>query len=167
MLFLKALGKNLFHAFFLASEVVVHLFYPLLAYASLLQPLPLVRCTVFFLYACFSSFSFILSFFWGLFRASPVAYGNSQAKGRIRASAAGRHHSYSNAGAMSATYTTAHGNAGSLTHRIKPGIEPTSSWILVRLIIPEPLWEFLSPPFLMRAAVSLDLGSNLFHCDLT
>ena len=33
--------------------------------------------------------------------------------------------------AMSATYTTAHGNAGSSTHWARPGIEPASSWILV------------------------------------
>ena len=30
------------------------------------------------------------------------------------------------------TYTTAHGNAGSLTHWVRPGIEPVSSWMLVR-----------------------------------
>ena len=28
-------------------------------------------------------------------------------------------------------YTTAHGNAGSLTHWVRPGIKPASSWILV------------------------------------
>ena len=31
-------------------------------------------------------------------------------------------------------YTTAHGSAGSLTHRAMPGIETASSWILVRFI---------------------------------
>ena len=30
---------------------------------------------------------------------------------------------------MSATYTTAHGNARSLTHLGRPGIEPASSWM--------------------------------------
>ena len=34
----------------------------------------------------------------------------------------------------SATYTVAHSNAGSLTHRVRPGIELMSSWILVRCI---------------------------------
>ena len=29
-------------------------------------------------------------------------------------------------------YTTAQGNAGSLTHGVRPGIEPTSSWIMAR-----------------------------------
>jgi len=36
--------------------------------------------------------------------------------------------------ATSATYTTAHGTEGSLTHWAVPGIEPTSSWILVRFV---------------------------------
>ena len=38
-------------------------------------------------------------------------------------------------------YSTAHGNAGSLTHWAKPGIKPASSWILVRLISAVPQWE--------------------------
>ena len=36
--------------------------------------------------------------------------------------------------AVSATYTTAHGNAGSLTHWARPGIKPATSWFLVRFI---------------------------------
>ena len=39
----------------------------------------------------------LLSFFL-LFRAAPVAYGGSQARGQIRAAAAGLHHSHSNMG---------------------------------------------------------------------
>ena len=42
---------------------------------------------------------------------------------------------------MSATYTTAHGNAGSLTHRARPGREPASSWILVEFVIAKPRLE--------------------------
>ena len=41
----------------------------------------------------------------------------------------------------SVTYTTVHGNAGSLTHLARPGIKPTSSWILVRFISTAPHWE--------------------------
>ena len=37
-------------------------------------------------------------FLFLLFRAAPVAYGSSQARGRIGATAAGLHHSHSNAG---------------------------------------------------------------------
>ena len=39
-----------------------------------------------------------LSFFFCLFRATPVAYGGSQARGLIGAAAAGLRHSHSNAG---------------------------------------------------------------------
>ena len=38
----------------------------------------------------------------------------------------------------SANYATAHGNSGSLTHRARPGIEPASSWLLVRFISAKP-----------------------------
>ena len=49
--------------------------------------------------------------------------------------------------ATSATYTTAHGR-WSLTHWVGPGMEPTSSWILVGFIIIEPQQEFLKKRFL-------------------
>ena len=39
-----------------------------------------------------------MTFFFGLFRATPVAHGGSQAPGPIRAVAAGLHHSHSNRG---------------------------------------------------------------------
>ena len=62
-------------------------------------------------------FCFIFCFL--LFRAAPVAYGVSQARGQIGATAAGLHHSHSNTGSephLRPTYATAHGNARSLTH---------------------------------------------------
>ena len=63
-----------------------------------------------------SFFFFFLSFF-AISWAALTAYGGSQARGRIGAVAAGLHQSHSNAGsAVSATYTTAHSNAGPLTH---------------------------------------------------
>ena len=43
--------------------------------------------------------------------------------------------------ALSANYTTAHSNAGSLTHWEGPGIKPASSWILVGIVSTEPQWE--------------------------
>ena len=51
-------------------------------------------------------------FFFGLFRATLVAYGGSQAKGQIIAVAAGLYHSPQQCQilAVSATYTAAHGN---------------------------------------------------------
>ena len=42
----------------------------------------------------------------------------------------------------SVTYTTAHGNARSLIHWERSGMEPTSSWILVVFVTAEPWWEF-------------------------
>ena len=40
-------------------------------------------------------------------------------------------------------YTTAQGNSGSLTHSVRPGIKPVSSWILVVFVNTEPQWELL------------------------
>ena len=39
------------------------------------------------------------------------------------------------------TYTTPHGNTRSLTHWVRPEIEPTSSWILVRFVTTGPQWK--------------------------
>ena len=55
-------------------------------------------------------------FVFGLFRAISKAYGSFQGRGQIIPLAAGLQHSHSNAGSMSATYTTTHGNTGSLIH---------------------------------------------------
>ena len=68
-----------------------------------------------------------------------MAYGSSQARSQIGAALP----AYATAAATwdltaSMTYTTADGNAGSLIHWRRPGIEPESSWILVRFIITEP-----------------------------
>ena len=78
-----------------------------------------------------------------LFRAAPVAYGNFQARSHIGAAAAGLHHSQSNGRiqAMSETYTTAHGNARSLTHWVRPGIKPITSWFLVGFVSAASLWD--------------------------
>ena len=43
--------------------------------------------------------------------------------------------------ALSVTYTPAQGNAGSLTCWVRPGIESSSSWMLVRFVSMEPQWE--------------------------
>ena len=81
----------------------------------------------------------LIFLFLCLFRAAPSAYGGPQARGGIRAVAAGLCHS--NTRSASSTYITAHGNAGSLTHWARPGIESASSWMLVRFISAEPQWE--------------------------
>ena len=55
---------------------------------------------------------------------------------------------------MSVTYTTAHGNTGSLTHGAGPGIKPKSSWILIRFISTEPQRK-LHPSKLFKVSESL------------
>ena len=67
--------------------------------------------------------------------AAPAAYRSSPASGQVRAAAA----SHSNT--RSVTYTTAYGNARSLTRCAGPEIKPTSSWLPVRFIAAEPQWE--------------------------
>ena len=52
---------------------------------------------------------------------------------------------------MSTTYTTACGNAGTLTHWVRSGIEPTSLWILVRFVSTKP-WQELHKAALFRIA---------------
>ena len=75
----------------------------------------------FFLCLCVSSY-----------KASPSAYGDSQARGRIGAIAAGVYHS--------------HSNARSPTHWATPRIEPAFSWMLVKFVSTEPRQELLSLP---------------------
>ena len=45
--------------------------------------------------------------------------------------------------AKSVTYTAAYSNTRSITHWVRPGIQPASSWILVTLVTTEPWWELL------------------------
>jgi len=77
--------------------------------------------------SCFFIFGFMFLFYFCLFRARPTAYGGSQAMCPIGAIAAGLHHS--------------HSNVRSLTHRARPGIEPTTPWFLVGFISTVPWWE--------------------------
>ena len=50
-------------------------------------------------------------------------------------------------------YTIAHSHAGSLTHGARQGIEPASSWILVRLVSAEPEQELLNARFWIKAFI--------------
>ena len=70
-----------------------------------------------------------------------MAYGNFQARGSNQSCSCQPQPQQRQIWASSATYTAAHGNAGCLTHWMRPGIKPTSSWILVRLISAEPRGE--------------------------
>ena len=64
--------------------------------------------------------------------------------GPIRDTPASLHHSswQHQIQAASATYTTAHGNAGPLTYWVRPGIKLTTSWFLVGFVCAEP-WQEL------------------------
>ena len=62
--------------------------------------------------------------------------------------------------AMSATYTTAHDNAGSLTHWAGPGIEPSFSWILDEFIYTEPQRELLNIFIIPRRFLFLSIISK-------
>ena len=91
-----------------------------------------------------------------LFRAAPMAYESSQARGRIRSAAANLQHSHSNSNSSSEPclwpYATAQGNAGWVTYWAKPGMEPVSSWILV---------GFLTPWAMMGTHRGVFTGANL------
>ena len=75
---------------------------------------------------CFVLFCLFVCLFVLLFRAAPVAYENSQARGPSRAVAASLGHSHSHKGSEppSASYTTAHGNTGSLTQSEALNLHP-------------------------------------------
>ena len=83
---------------------------------------------------CCKCFLF-LSFF---FRAAPTAYGSSQARDSDWSCSCQQRQIRG----MSATYTTAHSNATSLTHWMRPGVESASSWMLVRFVSAQPRQDF-------------------------
>ena len=91
-----------------------------------------------------SVIDFFIIFVFCLFRAAPATYGSSQARGLIRALAAGLQHS--------------HYNAGSLTHWGRPGIEPATSWFLVGFISAAPWWELHGWLFMHPCWTYLILG---------
>ena len=75
-----------------------------------------------------------------------MAYGSSQARGRIRAIAACLHHSHSNTRSELCLWPTPQlmATPDLVTCWARPGIEPASSWMLVRFVSAEPRWK-LSP----------------------
>ena len=81
--------------------------------------------------AIFLSLSFLF-FVFCLFRAALVACGGSQAKGQIGAVAASLCHSHSNAGSEPQLQPTPQRWQCRILNPLRPGIEPTSSWMLVK-----------------------------------
>ena len=68
--------------------------------------------------------------------------------------------------AVSATYTTAHNNDRSFSHWVRPGIEPTSSWILVRFLSAEP-WQELLVCFSWSHLFFCFVGPHLKHMEVS
>ena len=83
---------------------------------------------------CYSDFLF--SFFSSIFRATLTAYGDSQARGQIRATAAGVHHSHNNTGSEPGLPPQL-----TATPDLGPGIEPATSWFLVGFVFAAPRQE--------------------------
>ena len=111
-----------------------------------------------------------------LFRATLVAYGGSHATGWIGAVAAGPCHSRSNARSEPRLQSTPQLMAtGSLTHWVRPGIKPASSWILVILISAELqrelptfniliwIWNFLLLTLILAVQLSEDWKQELIE----
>ena len=96
------------------------------------------------LHSGFSIFWFCLFVCLFVFRATPAAYGASQARGLIGATAAGLQHRI---WAATVAYTTAHSNARSLTHWLRPGIKLATSSFLVRSFSTAPHRELLFSVF--------------------
>ena len=92
------------------------------------------------LFVCFCVFFFFFFFFWCFFFRATCGTWRFQAWGGIEATSSGQSHSHSNA--------TAHSNARSLTHWVRPVFKPSTSWKLVRFITPE-LWRELHGIFLI------------------
>ena len=111
------------------------------------------------LFACFLSRFFVelkKKFFFCLFRVASVAYGGSQARGQIRAVAAGLCHNHSNARSKPCLRRTPQlmATPDPLIHSSRPGIKPASSWILVRFISAEPQQELQKKFFIYCKLVS-------------
>ena len=89
-------------------------------------------------FVCFLFFGFFfVCLFVLVFTCGIWKYGSSQARGPSRAIATSLHHSHSNR--KSEPRLGARGNTGSPTHRMRPGIKSSSSWILVRFVSAMPL----------------------------
>ena len=108
-----------------------------------------------------------LFFLFCLFRA--MSYGGSQARGRIGAIGTSLLHSHSNTRSkwINTRSTVTHGNAGSLIHWVKPGIELASSGILVRFTTSESPRELQELHFGLTFVSSIRFSPTLFFGVLT
>ena len=116
----------------------------------LVQSLSRFQCHLFFGLFC-------------LFRATPVAYGGSQARGRIGAIAGGLHYSHSNAGSKPFL-----GPVPQLTAMPDPlptergqRSNPATSWFLVRFVSTAPQWNSPSAIFYKNRNKTKHLHGNI------
>ena len=98
-------------------------------------------CCNFLLYSRSNKFfplAFFLSFFFFfLFRAAPMAYESSWARGWIGAGSLCHSHSHTRSKLhLQPMLQLAYGNAASFSHWMRPGIEPASLWILCQILNP-------------------------------
>ena len=92
-----------------------------------------------------------------------MAYGSSQARGQIRATAAVLRHTHSNTRSkwcLQPTPQLMATPARSLTHWVGSGIEPTSSWILVRFLTHWATTGTLRFSIFLREGISGRLGGG-------
>ena len=80
------------------------------------------------------SFCCFLFVYFGLFRVTPMAYGSSWARSWTGDSAASLRHSHSNARSEPCLQPTPQLTGTSDPNSERPGIKPSSSWILVRFV---------------------------------
>ena len=106
-----------------------------------------------------------ISFHFFIFRATRVAYGGPQARGSNWSCSCWPMPQQRRIQAVSVTCTIAHGNGGSLTHKMRPGIEPKSSWMLVGILACY-CWAIKGTPQLILICIFLmtNDAEHLFLC---
>ena len=97
------------------------------------QPL----CSLFRSTCCTHFLLFIYFYFFGLFRAAPMAYGGSQARGQIGSVATCLCNSHSHTRSEPHLRPTPYPSI----HWVRPELEPASSWMLVIFVSAEPQGE--------------------------
>ena len=102
----------------------------------------------------------LLIFF--LFRAVATIYGNSQDRGQIRVTAAGRRHSHVAMRDWSCICDLHHSNARFLTHWVSPGVKPSSSWILVKFVSTAPQMELPICSVNEKSIFAIEIITNLW-----
>ena len=99
------------------------------------------------------------SFLPSLLPSSLLSLSFSHARGQIRAVATGPCHS-NTWSSTSVTYSTAHSYAGSLTPWVRPGMEPVSSWMLVRFVTIQPQWGLPFSFLSNKSRLQVELSKN-------